>query len=136
MAVVSHIAYRCRNREATENFYIKYFGFRRVRVFNPNKPNELILIKLGVMSLELSQAQIELVPTPVSSATCYLHLAFEVDHLETFIKLLNADNIQTGKVYDCSSEVEGMSVCFFYDPDGNSIEIMQGYQDDKILYPS
>ncbi len=135
LPVVSHIAYRWLNREAIENFYTKYFGFKRAQVFNPNKSNELVVLKLGAMRLELFQLKGDLVPATVSNSTGYLHLAFEVDNLEVFINQLNADNIQTGEIHDCSFAVEGMCVCFFKDPEGNIIEIMQGYKDDKILYP-
>ncbi len=32
---------------------------------------------------------------------------------------------------DCSTVVEGLRVCFFDDPEGNKIELMQGYKDQK-----
>lgn len=32
-------------------------------------------------------------------------------------------------VIDCAKVVEGLRGCFFNDPDGNILELMQGYQD-------
>jgi glyoxylase I family protein len=130
MTVVSHIAYTCRDREASERFYSRHFGFRRARVFNRGKPGELVLLKLGAVRLELFQAPANATAPAVGPATGYAHLAFEVADLEATIKALNADNIPTGKIIDCSGVLEGLRVCFFQDPDGNSIEIMQGYRDE------
>lgn len=40
-----------------------------------------------------------------------------------------ADGIATDEIIDCSSIVNGLRICFFNDPDGNRVELMQGFQD-------
>ena len=57
-------------------------------------------------------------------------MAFEVPEIATVVAGLQADGIETGDVIDCSSILAGMSVCFFQDPEGNVIELMEGFKDD------
>ena len=130
MTAVQHIALNCRSHREQERFYTKHFGFRRSRVFNAGKPDEFIMLRLGSVCLELFSAR-----TPPASEKGgeqpigFKHLAFEVPDLEKAIAALKADGIATGVIIDCSSVVHGLRVCFFNDPDGNQLELMQGYQD-------
>jgi glyoxylase I family protein len=128
---VTHIAYHCRDRETSERFYTEHFGVRRSRVFNPGKPDELILLKLGSVRLEFFRAPAGSSRPETGPVPGYAHLAFEVDSLEKTIQALNADNVPTGPIIDCADALKGLRVCFFKDPDGNSIEIMQGYRDER-----
>ena len=130
-SAVQHIAFRCRDLNAQEQFYSKHFGFRRVRTFNKGTPNEFVLIRVGSTCLELFQASdgAELARQNDESVG-FTHLAFEVVDMEEAVASLQADGVATGEIKDCSIHCEGMSVCFFNDPDGNRIELMQGYQDE------
>ena len=111
-------------------YYTKHFGFRRSRVFNADTENEFIMLRLGSTCLELFGAGADSASQmggeqPVG----FKHLAFEVPDLDAAVAALDADGIATEKTIDCSSVVEGLRVCFFNDPDGNRLELMQGYQD-------
>jgi len=130
MTTVQHIAFNCKNLKAQEQFFTKHFGFRRSRVFNAGTPDEFIMLRLGSTCLELFSAQKDAKP-PVRSEqpVGFKHLAFEVPNLEAAIAKLQADGIQTDGIIDCSGVVEGLRVCFFNDPDGNRLELMQGYKD-------
>lgn len=131
MNAIHHIALNCRNLKAQEQFYTKHFGFRRCRVFNPNTPHEFLMLRLGSTCLELFSA-----PDAAKSlmaaeqAVGFKHLAFEVADLDEAITRLQADGIKTDKIIDCSAIMEGARCCFFHDPDGNRLEIMQGYKDE------
>lgn len=130
MNAVQHIAITCRDLKAQEQFYTKHFGFRRCRVFYAGTPGEFLMLRLGSTCLELFQAHgdaklLKAQPQPVG----FQHLAFEVPDLEAAIAALNADGIQTEKIFDASSILAGLKGCFFHDPDGNRLELMQGYKD-------
>ena len=132
MNAIQHIALNCRDLKAQEQFYTKHFGFRRVRVFNRGTPNEFLMLRLGTTCIELFAAPQDVrmqmaKPQPVG----FTHLAFEVDDLDAAIVKLQADSIQTEKIIDCSTIIQqGARCCFFHDPDGNRLELMQGYKDE------
>ena len=133
METVQHIALNCRDLRVQEQFYTKHFGFRRSRVFNAGTPNEFIMLRLGSTCLELFSAQSDSASqTGGEQSVGFKHLAFEVPDLDAAVAALGADGIQTEKIIDCSSVVEGLRVCFFNDPDGNRVELMQGYQDQFL----
>jgi glyoxylase I family protein len=129
-SAVQHIAFNCRDLQSQERFYTRHFGFHRARVFNAGTPREFVMLRLGSTCLELFQAAAEVRGGTASEAGVgFKHLAFEVPDLDAALAALRADGIKTDKVIDCSSVVPGMRVCFFNDPDGNRVEIMQGYRD-------
>jgi glyoxylase I family protein len=134
MKIVQHLAFNCKNLKNQTKFYQKHFGFKRARVFNEGTPNEFVMLRLGSMCLELFQA------TPVVSSSRgqeqpvgFKHLAFEVSDLDAALAALREDGIRTENIIDCSSIVNGMRVSFFDDPEGNRLELMQGYQDQSGL---
>jgi len=53
-----------------------------------------------------------------------------VNHF-TWLMKANYKGEDMGDIADCSHIVPGMSVCFFNDPDGNRIELVQGYADEE-----
>ena len=130
MIVVQHMAFNCRNLAASERFYTKHFGGRRARVFNAGTPNEFVMLRVGSVCVELFQAGNETkAQTGREQPVGFKHLAFEVPDLDAAVAALQADGIATDKIIDCSAVVPGMRVCFFNDPDGNRLELMQGYKD-------
>ena len=130
MALVQHIALNCRDKERTEAFYTKHFGFKRARVFNDGQPGEFVMLRLGGVCIELFNAPPEHKDLHGGEQPIgFKHFAFEVPSLEEAIAKLKADGISTEEIIDCSWVTEGMRVCFFDDPDGNRMELMQGYQD-------
>ena len=130
MKIVQHIAFNCRNLAVQEKFYTKHFGFRRSRVFNEGTPDQFLMLRLGGTCLELfSAAKGASSQMAGEQPVGFQHLAFEVPDLHAAILALNADGIKTDAIVDCSSIVKGMRICFFNDPDGNRIELMNGYLD-------
>ena len=131
MNAVQHIAFNCGDIKVQEQFYVKHFGFRRCRVFNADTPNEFVMLRLGPVCLELFPAQGDTSSLPVGEQSVgFIHLAFEVPDLDAAVAGLQADGIHTDKIIDCSATVEGLHICFFNDPDGNRVELMQGYKDE------
>ena len=46
------------------------------------------------------------------------------------------DGIAVGEIIDRSEEVVGLRVCFFAGPEGNLVEIMEGWKDDENPPPA
>lgn len=129
MPAIHHIAYHCRDRIALERFYTKHLGFRRARVFNAATENEFVMLRLGACCIELFAS-----PEPEAQAEKphlgVKHLAYEVEDLDAMLGGLRADGIEPGPVLD-SVGVEGLRVCFLGDPEGNTIELMEGWHDEE-----
>ncbi len=133
MATVHHIALNCRDPRKQEAFYTKQFGFRRSRVFNEGTPDEFVMLRLGPTCLELfSVKEADRARSGGEQPVGLKHLAFGVDDLEEAVARLQEDGIETDGIIDCSDVVEGLRVCFFDDPEGNRLELMQGYTDQFV----
>ena len=130
--VVQHIAMNCIDPVRQQQFYTTHLGFRRARVFNEGAPDEFVMLRLGDCCLELFQAGPD-----ASSArggeqpVGFKHLAFEVSDIRAKVRALREAGMEMGEIIDCSEHVDGLHVCFFQDPEGNIIELMQGWHDEK-----
>jgi glyoxylase I family protein len=130
--MVNHLALNCLDVAAQEAFFSKHFGFKRSRTFNPGKPNEFIMLKLGSMRLELFPADRarSLNQRGGEQAIGFKHLAFDVPKLESAMESLQADGIQFDPVLTQDHVTPGLRIVFFRDPEGNIIELMEGYRDE------
>jgi glyoxylase I family protein len=137
----SHIALNCQNMAITEAFYTKTFGFKRTRVFeigeNPGDA-QIVFLKLGEVYLELfaadgdSRAHSNDGP---SQAGVIRHLAFQVDDVEAMLAKLDNPDVTLGPI-TFDDFIEGWKTAWLRDPDGNIVEISQGYKDDPALIGS
>jgi len=129
--MVQHMAFNCRDKGRQEEFYRKHFGFRRARVFNAGRPDEFVMLRLGQTCMELFPA-----PQPKPGArggeqeVGFKHSCFQVPDIAAKAAELTADGIKTGAIIDCSHQVPGLKVCFLNDPEGNVVELMEGWQDE------
>lgn len=135
MAAVSfsHVGLMCIDPIATERFYTRHFGFRRTRVYAPG-PDQVVMIKAGDIYLELFKAT-EKPPCPAPKEAgpnwpCLRHLCFSVDDLGGKLKQMGNDAKVTLGPVDMGAFVKGMRVCWLADPDGNIVELNQGYIDE------
>ena len=132
MSAVQHIAFKCRDMRKSEQFYTRHFGFRHARVFSRGQPGEFVMLRLGGTCIELFQSGNPAAGRDSAEPEVgFQHLAFEVRDIGKSVADLKADGFETGPIIDCSSIVPGMRICFFNDPDGNRIELMQGYADEE-----
>ena len=130
----SHVGLTCQDPVRLENFYTRYFGFKRARVYAPG-PGQVVMIKSGSFYLELFEAtEKSPLPPPEKSGPEFpgwRHLCFLVEDLEAKLKELgDAVKVTLGPV-DMSGFIPGMKVCWVADPEGNIIELNQGYLDEK-----
>lgn len=137
MARFAHTGLTCRNIAATENFYVKYFGFRRARALDIGGGNQIVFIKNENTYLELFQGEgRDPAGTPQNDGHAFpgfRHLAFEVDDVEAFAKTLGDDlKVNLGPLrFD--SFIPGWAAIWIRDPDDRVVEIAQGYKDDPAL---
>lgn len=130
----SHMGLSCKNPLTLEKFYTKYFGFQRARVYAPGK-DQVVVIKSGPLSLELFKSS-EKSPIEAPKEAGYefpgwRHIAFIVNDLDSVLSKMGDDAKITLGPVDMSDFIPGMRVCWLADPEGNIIELNQGYVDEK-----
>ena len=132
-SIFSHVGLTCKDPESIETFYSTYFGFKRVRVYAPG-PGQVVMIRSGAVYLELFKATEES-PLPQSKGAGpdypgWRHICFMVDDLDAKLKELGEDAKVTLGPLDMGSFIPGMKVCWVADPEGNIVELNQGYVDE------
>ena len=130
--VFSHVALNCRDPLATEQFYVRHFGFRRARVI-PLGAEQIVFLKAGSVYLELFQAKGD-PPGPAleKDGPGYpgvRHIAFKVADVDETLAAMGADAHVTLGPLDFGAFIPGWRTAWVSDPDGNIVEISQGYTD-------
>ena len=128
----SHLALSCQDLSATERFYAQHFGFTRARVI-PLGEDQIVFIKAGDVYLELFNAEGDSpAPKPEGDGPHYVgirHLAFQVDDVDaTLEEMGEAAKVTLGPL-DFGDFISGWKTVWVADPDGNIVEISQGYTD-------
>jgi len=131
-SVFSHIGITAKDPVSLENFYTKYFGFKRVRIYNPGH-EQIVMLKKDTMYLEIFKACAER-PHPPCKETgpeypSIRHLCFAVNDLDKTLAQLNGIEITAGPK-DLGHLIPGMKAVWVADPEGNIIELLQGYKDE------
>ena len=134
----SHVAVSCRDPLAVERFYTRYFGFTRARVI-PLGEEQIVFIKSGDVYLELFQAKGD---SPVGPATAdgpgypaWRHIAFQVDDVDAKLAEMGADARVTQGPMSFDAFIPGWRTVWVLDPNGNVVEISQGYVDEASPPP-
>jgi glyoxylase I family protein len=133
MNAFNHIAFNCWDIAAQEAFYTKHFGFKRSRTFNRGKPDEFFMLKLGSVRLELFSSNREKSAAMQGGEQLigFRHLALDVAKLEPIVEALQADGIEPEPIRELDHVTPGLRILFFRDPEGNIIELMEGYRDEE-----
>jgi glyoxylase I family protein len=123
----------CKDPIALEKFYAKYFGFKRARVV-PLGDTQIVFIKSGNVYLELFQAKAE---SPVASFKedgpwypGWRHIAFAVDNVDAKLAELGDSVKITLGPFGFDDFIPGWRGVWVADPEGNIIELAQGYVDE------
>ena len=136
MAVLtfSHMALTCKDPLAIERFYSRYFGFERARVVELGK-SQVVFLKMGTIYLELFQSSEESpIPTAHGSGPEYpgwRHLAFMVDDVDARLAEIGAAVKITAGPMNFNDVIRGWRSVWLADPEGNVIEISQGFVDQE-----
>ena len=133
-----HIALNCRNMDATEAFYTKHFGFRRGRVI-PLGNTKIVFLRLGEFYLELFDANQPEQATYQNDGPgvpgVIRHMAFKVDNVDKKLADMGEDAKVTQGPMSFDAFINGWRTAWISDPDGNIVEISQGYMDGEGAAP-
>lgn len=128
----NHVALNCKDPIAIEKFYTKHFGFTRGRVI-PLGDWDLIFLKGPGIYLELFKTgEDNSAGLPQKDGFGFVgtrHLAFKVDDVDAAIAALGDDAKITQGPDDFSAFIPGWKTVWIADPEGNIVEISQGYVD-------
>ena len=130
----AHMGLNCEDPILVEKFYTKYFGFKRVRVL-PIPDGQIVFVRSGNLTLELFKAT-EALPIDSPQEDGYKHagwrhIAFQVDNVDDKLNEMgDAAEIMLGP-FDFDDVIPGWRAVWVADPEGNIVEITQGYIDQE-----
>ena len=135
----SHVAISCKDPLATERFYSKYFGFKRARVI-PLGTDQIVFIKSGDTYLELFRATKEAPAAPIGGTgpeyPGWRHIAFMVNNVDAKLAEMGDDAKTTLGPVNFDDFIRGWRTVWIADPEGNIVEISQGYSDQENPPPA
>ena len=128
----SHVSLNCSDPLAVERYYSRHFGFTRARVI-PLGQQQIVFIKSGGMYIELFNAT-ESRPVPIAGKDGpgypgVRHIAFKVDNVDAKLREMGDDARITLGPLDFDDFIPGWRTVWLADPEGNVVEISQGYVD-------
>lgn len=130
-----HLGITCKDPGKFEAFYTKHFGMKRARTIELGEGKELIFLKdENGFYFELIPMEEER-PIPFAEADGphypgYRHLAFMVDDVDAKLKEMGDDAVITLGPLGFDAFIKGWRTVWIKDPEGNIVEISQGYQDE------
>lgn len=129
----SHMALSCKEPLVVERFYSRHFGFRRARVVPLDGGDQVVFLKRDDIYLELFRATRDAPVPPASGAgpehPGWRHLAFQVDDVDAALAALGNDARITLGPLSFDTVIPGWRTAWIADPEGNIVEISQGYVD-------
>lgn len=133
--VFAHVGITCKNPRKVEKFYTDYFGFKRARVIPIGGSKQIVFIKSNGAYLELFPAKAESpVPPPENDGPPYpglRHLAFKVDSVDAKLAEIGKNTKVTLGPVEFNDVIPGWRIAWIADPEGNIVELSQGYEDEK-----
>ncbi len=128
----AHVALNCADIAVTERFYTELFGFRRARVIDLGQ-DQIVFLRCGEMYLELFKAQGQS-PTAAPSKDGdtwpgVRHIAFQVDDVDAALEEIGDRAPVSFGPFDFDAFIPGWRTVWVRDPDGNIVEITQGFVD-------
>ncbi len=131
---VAHVGVTCRDPLVSEEFYTRHFGFQRARVV-PLGDRQIVFLKLADIYLELFQAEADS-PIPSPSKDGYphpgwRHISFRVDDVDAKLAEMGREaKVMLGPL-SFDDFIPGWKAAWIADPDGNILELSQGYVDQE-----
>lgn len=136
--VLHHVGLSCNDPIAIEKWYTKHFGFSRGRVYAPGA-EQVVMIQASGVYLELFKATEERPAPKVLGAgpdySGFRHFAFLVEDLDAKLAELGDETTVTLGPLDMTEFIPGMRVAWIADPEGNIVELNQGYVDEASPPP-
>ncbi len=128
-----HVALTCESVARIEKFYCDNFGFSRKRAFQIGEGKEIVYISNSVVYMELFPKEAERPMPPFDkdgpAYPALRHIAFKVADVDAALAAMrDPPQISLGPL-TFDDFIPGWKSVWIKDPDGNLIEISQGYRD-------
>ena len=117
LAGTHHVALFTQNFAALEKFYSETLGFPVTKRWDDVN---IIFINVGSTTIELIGR--DTAPAPNSEPGSFNHLALKVANVDEAYSELVAKGI---KIKAEPKDFKDVRICFFFDPDGNTLELVQ-----------
>jgi glyoxylase I family protein len=129
-----HMAIACNDPLVIEKFYSNFFGYRRARVLPLGDGSQIVFLKNENSYLELFKAK-EARPVPHAAAdgpwySEWRHIAFKVPNVDAKMAELGAEGHISLGPFDFDAFIPGWRTVWIADPEGNIVEISQGFVDE------
>lgn len=131
-----HVAVTCRDQAKFEAFYTKYFGMKRARTIDIGEGKELFFLKdsngfyFEVFPMD-EERPIPFAESDGPHYPGYRHLAFMVDDVDAKLKEMGEEAVITLGPLGFDDFIQGWRTVWLKDPEGNIVEISQGYEDEN-----
>lgn len=131
-----HIGVTCKDPKKFEDFYSKYFGFKRARVISLGNNKELVFLKNdGNFYFEVFPMDEER-PVPMAEYDGqhypgWRHIAFAVKNVDEKLAEMGPDAVISLGPLSFDDFTKGWKTVWVKDPEGNIVEISQGFKDDN-----
>ncbi|WP_089726795.1 VOC family protein [Candidatus Thiosymbion oneisti] len=130
-----HISLTCQDPIATEHFYTEHFGFTRARVVPLGEDNRIVFLRGPGIYLELFRATLENPLRPPSNDGYpwpgVRNFSFEVVDLDAKLAAMGGDADVAFGPLSFDDFIPGWRSAWLRDPDGNLVQITQGYRDQE-----
>lgn len=133
-----HLAVTVKDLPGFESFYARHFGFKRARVIDLGDDAELIFLKNEEgFYFEVFPPE-EKRPYPMAEADGphypgLRHIAFQVKDVDAKLEEMGDDAKITLGPLHFDDFIAGWKTVWLKDPEGNIVEITQGYKDQEGL---
>ena len=128
-----HISLNCQDLAVVERFYTRHFNFRRARVVPVGNGQIVFLKDPNGLYLELFQAQGERPPLSNEGALYpgLRNISFQVDDVDAKVAEMGAAARISFGPLDFEAFIPGWRSIWLADPEGNIVQITQGFTDQE-----
>ncbi|MFC4035635.1 VOC family protein [Streptomyces polygonati] len=130
----SHVGLNCTDQRRTEEFYTRWFGFRRARVVEADGVR-VVFLRRGDVYLELFATDAAALLPPANDGPANpgaaRHLAFQVADVDAFLAQADGQLPVSLGPLSFDAFIPGWKTVWVTDPDGMVVEVSQGYTDQS-----
>jgi glyoxylase I family protein len=134
--IFHHVSLNCRDPIAIEGFYTQHFGFKRARVVQLPDNRQIVFLKGPNVYFELFPSQGERPASPDMSGEGLLYpgvrsISFMVDSVDAQLAAMGDAALITFGPLDFRDFIPGWRSVWLADPEGNVIQVTQGFVDQE-----
>lgn len=135
-----HISLTCKDPLAIERFYTRHFGFQRARVVPLGDDNQIVFLRGPGLYLELFRATQENPLRPPRDDGYpwpgVRNFSFQVDDVDAKLAAMGPEADLAFGPLRFDAFISGWRSAWLRDPDGNLVQITQGYRDQEDPPPA